>query len=148
MFNRILVAVDASETGDRALEAAIGLASTPQAILRIVHVIDTTNLNMEGEVFEPPDLLERLTQRGQSILDKAETAAKAAGVAVETGLIKIETLSQRIAEAIANDAEAWSADLIVVGTHGRRGLKRLFLGSVAEGTARLATRPVLLIPGK
>lgn len=149
MFKRILVAVDASETSDLALHAAIGLASEQQASMRIVHVVDTTNLNMGADfvVTEPP-VLEGFIRNGQSILSKAEMSATAAGVAVETNLINIETLNQRVAEAIASDADAWPADLIVVGTHGRRGLTRLFLGSVAEGIARVATKPVLLIPGK
>ena len=149
MFKRILVAVDASETSDLALQAAIRLASEQQANLRIVHVIDTTDINSMGsEYLDPSGMLERLTKNGQSILDKAEAAATAAGVAAETSLVKIEAMNQRISEAIANEAEAWPADLIVIGTHGRRGLTRLFLGSVAEGAARLATKPVLLIPGK
>ena len=149
MFKRILVAVDASETSDLALQAAIRLASEQQANLRIVHVIDTTDINSMGsEYLDPSGMLERLTQNGQSILDKAKAAATAAGVAAETSLVKIEAMNQRISEAIANEAEAWPADLIVIGTHGRRGLTRLFLGSVAEGAARLATKPVLLIPGK
>ena len=68
-----------------------------------------------------------------------------AGVAVETTLITIDTLKKRIPEVIAEDAETWPADLIVIGTHGRRGLARLFLGSVAEGVARVASKPVLLV---
>jgi nucleotide-binding universal stress UspA family protein len=112
-------------------------------------VIDTTDINSLGaEYLDPSGMLESLSKIGQSILDKAEAAATAAGVAVETSLVKIETMNQRISEAIASEAEAWPADLIVIGTHGRRGLTRLFLGSVAEGAARLATKPVLLIPGK
>jgi len=146
MFKRILVAVDASEISNLALQAAIRLASEQQASLRIAHVIDTTDINSEH--LDHSSMLESLTQNGQSILGKAETTATAAGVAVETSLVKIETMNQRISEAIASEAEAWPADLIVIGTHGRRGLTRLFLGSVAEGTARLATKPVLLIPGK
>lgn len=148
MFKRILVAVDASETSDLALQAAIGLASEQQASMRIVHVVDTTNLNMASDFVTEPPVLEGFIRNGQSILSKAEMSATAAGVAVETNLINIETLNQRVAEAIASAADAWPADLIVIGTHGRRGLTRLFLGSVAEGTARVATKPVLLIPGK
>jgi len=146
MFKRILVAVDASEISNLALQAAIRLASEQQASLRIAHVIDTTDINSEH--LDQSGMLESLTKNGQSILGKAETTATAAGVAVETSLVKIETMNQRISEAIANEAEVWPADLIVIGTHGRRGLTRLFLGSVAEGAARLATKPVLLIPGK
>jgi nucleotide-binding universal stress UspA family protein len=149
MFKRILVAVDASETSNLALQVAIRLASEQQASLRITHVIDTTDINSMGaEYLDQSDMLDSLTKNGQSILDKTEAAAMAAGVAVETSLVKIEAMNQRISEAIANEAEAWPADLVVVGTHGRRGLTRLFLGSVAEGAARLATKPVLLIPGK
>ena len=148
MFKRILVAVDASETSDLALQAAIGLASEQQASMRIVHVVDTTNLNMAADFVTQPPAVEGIIRNGESILGRAEANATAAGVAVETSLIKIETLNQRVAEAIANDADAWPADLIVIGTHGRRGLTRLFLGSVAEGTARISTKPVLLIPGK
>jgi nucleotide-binding universal stress UspA family protein len=149
MFKRILVAVDASEISDLALQAAVRLASEQQASLRIAHVIDTTDINSMGaEYLDQSGTLESLSKKGQSILDKAEAAATAAGVAVETSLVKIEAMDQRIAEAIANEAEAWPADLIVIGTHGRRGLTRLLLGSVAEGAARLATKPVLLIPGK
>jgi nucleotide-binding universal stress UspA family protein len=149
MFKRILVAVDASETSNLALQVAIRLASEQQASLRITHVIDTTDINSMGaEYLDQSDMLDSLTKNGQSILDKTEAAAMAAGVAVETSLVKIEAMNQRISEAIANEAEAWPADLVVIGTHGRRGLTRLFLGSVAEGAARLATKPVLLIPGK
>ena len=148
MFKRILVAVDASETSDLALQAAIGLASDQQASMRIVHVVDTTNLNMAADSVAQPPVLENIIRNGQSILSKAEAIATAAGIAVETSLVKIETLKQRVAEAIASDADAWPADLIVIGTHGRRGLTRLFLGSVAEGTVRVTTKPVLLIPGK
>lgn len=149
MFKRILVAVDASATSDLALQAAIGLASGQHASLRLVHVVDATNINSMGaEYFDPSDILESHTANGQAILDKAEAVASAAGLAAETSLVKIENMNQRISEAIASEAESWPADLIVIGTHGRRGLTRLFLGSVAEETTRLAAKPVLLIPGK
>lgn len=148
MFKRILVAVDASETSDVALRAAAALAAAQHAELRIVHVIDTANVNMGADFPAHPAVLESLAKSGETVLQKAQAIAKAAGATVETKLVTIEALGQRVAEAIANEADAWPADLIVVGTHGRRGLTRLFLGSVAEGTARLASKPVLLIPGK
>jgi nucleotide-binding universal stress UspA family protein len=149
MFKRILVAVDASPTGERALQTAIGLAAASQARLRIVHAVDTANVNFgTAELPGRPDMAESLVRNGQDILRGAEAAAAAAGIAFESGLLRIDTLDQRIAEAVAHEAETWPADLIVVGTHGRRGLSRLFLGSVAEGIARVATRPVLLVRGK
>lgn len=148
MFKRILVAVDASETSELALQAAVRLASEQHAQLRIVHALDTVNINMGAELLDQGGMLEELAKKGRSILDKAESIATAAGVPVETNLLKIETMNQRVAEAIADDAGAWPADLVVIGTHGRRGLTRLFLGSVAEGVARVATKPVLLIRGE
>lgn len=148
MFKRILVAVDSSQTGEQALQTAIALAVASRAVLRIVHVVDTTDLNMGAELVNQSTLTEGLLKNGQEVLDKAEISAAAAGVETETGLLTNETMNKRIPEAIAEDADSWTADLIVIGTHGRRGLSRLFLGSVAEGVVRVAARPVLLIPGK
>lgn len=151
MFKRILVAVDASQTGELALQTAIGLAAEMQARLRIVHAVDAAQINMSAEFptrSEVSEVSEGIVKAGQKILSGAEATAAAAGLAVETRLITIDTLNQRIPEVIATDAEAWPADLIVIGTHGRRGLSRLFLGSVAEGVARVATKPVLLVRGK
>lgn len=148
MFKRILVAVDASQTGELALETAIRLATESQAQLRIVHVVDTANINIGAELADQYKVSESLVDNAQKILNPAERIADAAGVAAEASLITIDVLNKRIPEAIADDAEAWSADLIVIGTHGRRGLSRLLLGSVAEGVTRLATKPVLLVRGK
>lgn len=148
MFRRIVVAVDASQTGELALETAIRLALESQAQLRIVHAVDTANVNLGAEFLVQPSVSEALVNKAREMLNAAARTATAAGVAVETGLLEIEVLDKRIPEAIAEDADAWSADLIVIGTHGRRGLSRLFLGSVAEGVMRVATRPVLLIRGK
>jgi len=148
MFKRILVAVDASQTGELALQTAIGLAIEWQAELRIVHAVDTVNINQGAEFPVTPDLTESILKTGQEVLREAEVKAAAAGLAAGTSLVTIDTMNERIPEAIANDAETWLADLIVIGTHGRRGLSRLFLGSVAEGVARVATTPVLLVRGK
>ncbi len=148
MFKRILVAVDASQTGELALETAIKLATDHQARLRIVHAVDTTSVNLGVEFPVQADVSDSLIRNGQTILSKAAAVAAAAGVAADTELITLDTLGLRIAEAIAADADAWPADLIVIGTHGRRGLSRLFLGSVAEGVARVAGKPVLLVRAK
>jgi len=147
MFKRILVAVDGSHTSELALQEAIKLAGEVRAQLRIVHVVDNVNLNLSAEFPNPSEIWDAMIKGGQAILHKAGAAANAAGVAVESGLIEIDTLGHRIPEMIAADADAWPADLIVIGTHGRRGLSHLLLGSVAEGVVRVATKPVLLIRG-
>lgn len=147
MFKRILVAVDGSHTSELALQEAIKLAGEVRAQLRIVHVVDNVNLNLSAEFPNPSEIWDAMLKGGQAILHKAGAAATAAGIAVESGLIEIDTLGHRIPEMIAADADAWPADLIVIGTHGRRGLSHLLLGSVAEGVVRVATKPVLLIRG-
>lgn len=148
MFKRILVAVDGSGTAEQALQEAIKLAKELQAQLRIVHAVDIVNINLGMEFPNSPEILDAMTKSGQKILRKAEAVTREAGIPVETRLIEIDTLGHSIPEMIAADAEAWPADLIVLCTHGRRGLSHLFLGSVAEGVVRVATKPVLLIRGK
>lgn len=148
MFKRILVAVDGSDTANQALLEAIKLAKEFQAQLRIVHAVDIVNLNLSTEFPPSSGISDAMIKSGQEILHKAEAVARGAGIPVETRLIEIGTLGHRIPEMIAADAEAWPADLIVICTHGRRGVSHLFLGSVAEGVVRVATKPVLLIRGK
>lgn len=148
MFKRILVAVDGSDTAEQALLEAINLAKEHQAQLRIVHAVDIVNINLGAEFPNPSEISDAMTKNGLEILRKAEAVARRAGIRVETRLIEIDTLGHRIPEMIVADAEAWPADLIVICTHGRTGLSHLFLGSVAEGVVRVATKPVLLIRGK
>lgn len=148
MFKRILVAVDGSDIAEQALLEAISLAKEQQASLRVVHAVDIVNLNLGTEFPDPSAIADAMITNGHEILRKAEAVATAAGIPVETRLIEIDTLRHRIPEMIVADAEAWPADLIVICTHGRRGLSRLVLGSVAEGVIRVATKPVLLIRGK
>lgn len=148
MFKRILVAVDGSATAELALQEAIKLAKDLNAELRLVHVVDVININLGADFPYPPGISEAIAKTGQEILNKAGIVARYDEVPVETQLIERDSLGQRIPEVIAADAEAWPADLIVIGTHGRRGLSHLFLGSVAEGVVRAATKPVLLIRGK
>lgn len=148
MFKRILVAVDGSHTAELALQEAIKLTKEHQAQLRIVHAVDNVTLNLGAEFPNPSEISDAIIKSGQDILRKAGAVARVAGIQVGTRLIETDTLGQSIPEMIAADAEAWPADLIVICTHGRRGLSHLFLGSVAEGVVRVATKPVLLIRGK
>ena len=145
MFKRILVAVDASETGQLALQTAIGLAAESQARLRIVNVVDTANINLHAGLPAQSKATEGSIKAGQEILERAEAVAAAAELTAETSLVRIETLDQRISEAIAHDAEAWPADLIVIGTRGLSGIKHLLLGSIAKRVVQRAPCPVLTV---
>ncbi len=147
MFKRILVAVDGSHTAELALQEAIKLAKELQAQLRVVHVVDEVSLSLpEGGDLE--GIRETFLKSGRKVLEKADAEMRNAGMTADTKMLEIETFGHRAADLIATEAEAWPADLIVIGTHGRRGVNRLLLGSVAEGVARVATRPVLMIRGK
>ena len=147
MFQRILVPVDGSNTSGLALQAAINLAIDQRAQLRLVSVVDEINLNLESEDVLS-EFVEAVRKSGRAILAKAAATAGAAGVQAETGLLEIEALGRHVADAIIDEARHWPADLIVIGTHGRRGVSHLLLGSVAEKVVHIATVPVLLIRGK
>lgn len=76
------------------------------------------------------------------ILEDAKAAARAEGV--EADALMVESSGGRVADLIASHARNWPADLIVMGTHGRRGVSHLFMGSDAESVVRTSPVPVLL----
>ena len=88
-----------------------------------------------------------MREAGQKVLATCAATARQAGIEVDTKFVILEVLTQRICDAINEEAKRWPADLIVIGTHGRHGFNHLLLGSVAEGVIRLATKPVLVIRG-
>ncbi|MGE5027134.1 MAG: universal stress protein [Betaproteobacteria bacterium] len=145
IYQRILVAVDGSDLSDRALREAIALAKSQCAALRIVHVADEVTLNWEGEYVDMADVLEKFRESGRRVAEKAQGLVRGAGLEAEVKLLEIQSFGQRISDMIVAESKDWPADLIVVGTHGRRGLHDMLLGSVADGIARRATVPVLLV---
>lgn len=147
MYKHILVAVDGSDTSNLALREAVRLAKELQALLRIVHVVEEVTLNIDAE-FVMDAYQEAMRKTGEEVLRKAESAARESGVKAETKLLEIETLGHRITDMIVEEAQSWPADLIVLGTHGRRGFNHLLMGSVAEGIVHISPKPVLLIRGK
>jgi len=149
MYKRILIAVDGSDTSKLALNEALALAKAQQSQLRIVHVVDAATLFVSDNFYVDVAKLEAaLVEAGKKILAESLAAAEKAGIHAETRLAENENLNARVADMIVQDAKAWPAELIVVGTHGRRGLSHLFMGSVAEGVLRIAPVPVLLIRSK
>jgi nucleotide-binding universal stress UspA family protein len=143
VYSRILVAVDGSDPGQRALREALKLAKDDHPHLRLLHAVDVVPPG-GGEFVAPLDVYRQsCLDEGQEILDQAVALAREAGVAVESALL--ETTTAQLSGALIDEAKRWSADLIVLGTHGRGGLRRLLLGSVAEGVVRHAPVPVLLV---
>lgn len=150
MFGQVLVAVDGSTTGKRGLDAAIGLAADQKATLTILHVVDATaGAAYVGDMgYVPADyvdnLLDDLRASGRKVLAAAEKAAAKAGVPAKTVLVEMKGGS--IADAILGQARKLKSSVIVMGTHGRRGLRRVVMGSDAEAVVREARVPVLLVP--
>ncbi|HXZ93912.1 MAG TPA: universal stress protein [Burkholderiales bacterium] len=146
MYKRILVAIDGSDTSKRALREALQLAKDGKSALRVLHVLDLVTFSTDTPsgfaAYE-----EALRVGGEQMLSDASEMAEKAGVACATKLLEMEERGRRVAEEIARDAEEWRAELIVIGTHGRRGMSRVLLGSVAESLVRIAPAPVLLIRG-
>lgn len=143
MYKRILVPIDGSSTSDRALQEAIKLIDAQPAQLRLVHVIDDLQfLNAEGYV-DYAELRELTKKIGERALSHAAEVARQADITVDT--ILLEANGERIARVIDAEALSWSADLIVIGTHGRSGFNHLLFGSVAEGVVRGSSVPVLLV---
>jgi nucleotide-binding universal stress UspA family protein len=147
MYAKILVAVDESDTSLHALKHAIELARKLSATLRMVHVLDMSWLPIGPEVaIDTTALSEARRGVGEKIMAVARDTAQQAGFEAEAVLIETETPIQQVAEVISREASRWGADLVVMGTHGRRGFQHLMLGSVAERMTRLSSEPVLLIP--
>jgi nucleotide-binding universal stress UspA family protein len=146
MYGRILVAIDESETSDIAFQQAVSLAKDQKAALQIVHAIDLSPVYLTVDTPYPFVEYEKaMRETGEKLLADRVAKARLAGVEVDTKLITIGAYGERIYDVIEEQAKEWRADLIVIGTHGRRGARRMMLGSVAEGLIRVTTKPVLLI---
>jgi nucleotide-binding universal stress UspA family protein len=149
MYKRILVASDGSNTSLLALEEAVKLAKELNAQVRIVTVVEELILTGGGaDYVDVNEVRKAVVRYGEDALKKAKDAAHELGVEAESKLVQIKRFGDRVTDAIAHEAEAWPADLIVIGTHGRRGFNHLLMGSVAEGVVRVSSKPVLLIRGK
>lgn len=145
MYRRILVPFDGSTTAWAGLEEALRLASTAGCNVRLLYVLDVlahTN-GFEASATYANDVLPSLRAEGRKILDGAVQRARTLGVTADTCLH--ERVPEDVADALLEEASSWGADLIVLGTHGRRGLERWALGSVAEQVVRRAPVPVLLV---
>lgn len=146
MYGKILVPVDGSETSALGLNEALKIAKSQGSQIRLLHIVNEYILDY---TYSPgtfgDNLIESLRDGGKAILKQAETAARQQGITPECVLL--ESIGGVAADLILAQAKEWSADLIVMGTHGRRGLARVAMGSDAEEVVRATAVPVLLVRG-
>jgi len=148
MYRKIFVPIDGSAASNLGLKEAIKLAKARGAKLRLFHLVDeyVAVSSMDGVTLDTGDLLDALRQIGRKIVAKAEAQARRSGIKPES--VILESFGGRAADFIVQQAKKWGADIIVLGTHGRRGVKRLVMGSDAEQVVRTAPVPVLLVRAK
>jgi nucleotide-binding universal stress UspA family protein len=144
MYAKILVPLDGSPTSERGFEEALALAKTMKSTLVLLHVVDAVPVVVD---MVPPatwqEISDGLRSHGQGLLDRARQRATQQGVASEAHLI--EQKIERVADIIVDEARSAKCDLVVMGTHGRRGFSHVLLGSDAERVLRQCPLPVLLV---
>lgn len=141
MLKRILVPVDGSPTSMRGLEKALRLARDGGRRLRILHVVDGIAFSRDHSMFTAT--AEKFRASGKKLV--RDVMARVRKQKVQADSRVVENLTGRAADTIVKEANKWGADMIVMGTHGRRGFNRLVLGSDAEIVVGAAAVPVMLV---
>ncbi|MDF1485349.1 universal stress protein [Ramlibacter sp. H39-3-26] len=145
-YKRILIATDGSALSKKAVASGIELAALSGASIVALKVVPRyPQAYFEGAVMVGPQEIKRVekqwTDAAQTVLDEVEEAAAAAGVKAKT----VTTKSDFIAEAIIAAAKKSKCDLIVMASHGRKGIKRLLLGSETQHVLTHSHVPVLVL---
>jgi nucleotide-binding universal stress UspA family protein len=142
-FHHVLVPIDFEESSEDALEAAVELALTFHARLTLVHAWDVPSSAYAAMTYISADVWTAIEQGAKARLASALATVQKRLPSARATLLKGPTASEILAAA-----DRSKADLIVMGTHGRRGISHLLLGSVAEKVVRLSPVPVLTVRGK
>ncbi len=147
MYRRILVAVDGSATSNKAITAALEMASYSggRSVIKLIHVVDEMAYftGLDPYAGQSYSVISVMREAGEKILADALAIVQSAGVQADTVLV--DRLGAHLAETVAGLAKEWDATLIVVGTHGRKGMRRMLMGSGAEQIIRRSTCPVSVI---
>ena len=145
-YQHLLVPTDGSEISGRAVDQAVELAAALGARVRFLHVQNNYPISLVGvgELVEASTieaLVEAAGKRAEEILQQALAAASAAGVPAERTVL----MNPLPHKAILEEASAAGCDLIVMGSHGRRGLEGLLLGSETQRVLLGSSTPVLVV---
>ena len=140
-FHRVLVPTDFTESSDQALDWAIELAARLDASVTVMHAYEIPVIGFpDGSLVATAEIATRLSDEARTSLEATVAQRQGRGVPIDA------VLREGVAwEEINSVAEAIDADIIAIGTHGRRGIARALLGSVAEAVVRTSRRPVLTV---
>lgn len=142
-IGKILVPYDFDEVSPRALDYAVSLAQRLGASIDLLHVAEVRVYGPHAAPFPPPDVIEQLEAASLSELEKVAKPRRGRGVDIHPFVCRGAP-----SEAIVREASARSSDLVVIASHGRRGVAHALLGSVAEKVVRLSPCPTLVVRGE
>ncbi|SDD82671.1 Nucleotide-binding universal stress protein, UspA family [Cupriavidus sp. YR651] len=145
MYGKIMVAVDGSKNADLALAEAVQIAMACGSEIAVVHVIDNSYLKCNPLFIGTDELHTALRADGEALLKAACDLVEAQDIPCTTRLIDEPAAMGDISTVVEQAAQEGCAELLVIGTHGRHGMHRLLLGSVAEGLVHHTKLPVLLV---
>ncbi|MDF3838196.1 universal stress protein [Cupriavidus basilensis] len=145
MYQRILLAVDGSRSAELALSQAIIVAKATGSEVQALYVADDNDVFFLAGSYDPRQLTDAILAAGREALEAAAKRLAEAGIPHTTKLLEKPVSPGQISSTIVEEAERWDADLIVLGTHGRRGIRRLIMGSVSEGVLHRSNKPVLMV---
>ena len=148
MYSRVMVAIDGSSIAMRALGEAVRMAKGQGAGLVLTYVIEYPHIYVQDRGYDPAPVTEALLDDARRVLAQAQSFARDEHIASHSLLIDDRNCTDSVAAQLQKAADQCKVDLVVLGTHGRGGFKRLLLGSVAEAFVRASRRPVLLVPGR
>lgn len=147
MFGKILVALDGSHCARHALRTAMDLALVHGSQIDAVYVVDDSEPLLDVAFVRRDDLLRSMADYGRGVLADASHMLDRKGIAHDTLLIRTPIRKGQIGPTLVDQAERSHAELIVMGTHGRRGFYRLFMGSVSQAVVAASRIPVMLVRG-
>jgi nucleotide-binding universal stress UspA family protein len=138
---RVLLAIDDSKFSEAAAQALVAQVRTPDTEIRVLHVVEPIAASVPPQMSAgyAPELKDQV-KKGRELLDRTAQTLGAAGFKVDAAIEKGD-----IREKIIDSSAEWHADLIIVGSHGRKGMRRFLLGSVAEFVARHAPCSVEIV---
>lgn len=145
MYTRILVPVDGSAASEAGLVEAVRLSRQTGGTLRLLHVLEDVPYVGEAAAYGrwPSDRKQAALDAGHALLERCASLVTELGGRAETTLV--EAIGRPLQHYVAEQVDAWPAELVVLGTHGRHGLERAIAGSDAEQISRRSEVPVLLV---